>query len=106
MQTVRETSRFRGDVHNLFACQLQGQGADEFVEIIRDVRAEEGHEPRFVAVEVIVAGGNDVADVVTVEAGDNRIEAPGVQEIFDAQRELAAEVTGGGNPDGIVESKG
>ena len=73
---------------------------------MRDAGAVEGHDTGFVAGEVVVAGGDDVADVVAVEAGDDGVEAALAGLGFEVEGEFAAEIAGGGNPDGAAEAKG
>src|SRR5436309_2190681 len=85
--------------------QLQRHRADEFVKIIRHIWPEERHHPRLITAQMIITRTNNIANVVSVEAGYDCVGTARAQEILDPQRQLAAEITRRGNPDRVVETE-
>src|SRR5882762_5630012 len=85
---------------------LNRHGAYQFIKVVRHIWAVEGHYSGFITAQMIVAGRNDVPDIIAVEAGDNRARTSCAEEIFDAQRQLATEIARSGNPEGVVQAKG
>lgn len=75
--------------------QTGGHATDEILEVIGDRGAEEGHGARLVGIEVIVATGDDVAEVVAVETGDDPVGPERFEVVFDGESELAAEIARG-----------
>ena len=85
--------------------KVLGHRPDHFIKILRHIRSKERHQPRLVSVQMIVARGNHVADIIPVETCDHNAAASDPEEIFYAQRQLAAKIARSRNPDRVVEAK-
>jgi hypothetical protein len=79
----------------LLQSQLHRQPPRQFVQIIRHIWSIKRHQPRLIAIQMIIAGRNDVADVIAIKTRHHSRKATRAEHIFDADGELAAVIARG-----------
>ena len=100
----RGNERLSGEVAVQAIAEVVGESAREFHQVVRHLRTEEGHHPRLIAIQFVIPARDDVADVISIEAGDADSDLPRAEGILELNGQLAAEIAWCANPNSIVQA--